>query len=135
MGATIKIAVFGATGTAGARTVTLLTERGISVVQGSRSTGVHRITGEGVEEMLEDVDVVTDTSNAFPPDESISLHEALTTATRKVVAACAARRVGHLVFLSVYGSTTPRSTTSVTSWPRATRRGSWLAEGRFRCRW
>jgi len=99
----MRIAVLGATGTAGTRTVSLFAKNGISVVAVSRSTGVDLITGEGLNEALHGVDVVIDASNTFPQDETMGLHEALTSATRNVVNNCAAQRVGHLVFLSIAG--------------------------------
>jgi uncharacterized protein YbjT (DUF2867 family) len=99
----MRIAVLGATGTAGTRTVSLLAKEGISPVAVSRSTGVDLITGEGLSEALRGVDVVIDVSNPFPQDDTVGLHEALTSATRNVVKNCAAQGVGHLVFLSIAG--------------------------------
>jgi uncharacterized protein YbjT (DUF2867 family) len=103
----MKIAVIGATGTAGSRTVEKLKDRGVTPVEVSRSRGVDLISGEGLAGALEGVDMAIDTSNAFPPDESVGLHEVLTTATRNVVDACSAQRVGHLVFLSIVGIENP----------------------------
>lgn len=103
----MKIAVIGATGTAGSRTVAKLKGRGISLVAVSRSTGVDLITGHGLRDALAGVDVAIDASNAFPPDETIGLHEALTSATRNVVDACVAQKVGHLVVLSISGVENP----------------------------
>lgn len=99
----MRIAVLGATGTAGTRTVGLLAKEGIVPVEVSRSNGVDLITGEGLGEALRGIDVVIDASNAFPPDDTMGLHEALTSATRNVVTSCAAQGVGHLVFLSIAG--------------------------------
>lgn len=99
----MKIAVIGATGTAGSRTVRKLKENGISPVEVSRSTGVDLITGTGLQEALSGVNVAIDASNAFPADDSLGLYEALTSATRNVVAACASQQVRHLVFLSIIG--------------------------------
>lgn len=103
----MMIAVIGATGTAGSRTVATLKNRDINPVEVSRSTGVDLITGEGLSDALDGVDVVIDTSNAFPPDETVGLHEALTSATRHVVEACEEQQVGHLVFLSISGVDSP----------------------------
>ena len=99
----MRIAVLGATGTAGTRTVSLLAKRGVPVVAISRSTGVDLITGEGLSEALLGVDVVIDVSNAFPADDTVGLHEALTSATSNVVKNCVAQGVDHLVFLSIAG--------------------------------
>ncbi|WP_105034040.1 SDR family oxidoreductase [Cryobacterium aureum] len=99
----MKIAVLGATGTAGTRTASLFAKKKISVLAVSRSTGVNLITGEGLNDALRGVDVVIDVSNAFPQDDAMGLHEALTSATRNVVENCAAQGVDHLVFLSIAG--------------------------------
>lgn len=103
----MKIAVIGATGTAGTRTVAKLKDQDISTVEISRSNGVDLITGDGLHEALKGVDVAIDTSNAFPRDDSIGLYEALTSATRNVVEASCSQRVEHLVFLSISGIENP----------------------------
>lgn len=103
----MKIAVIGATGTAGSRTVSKLKEKGITTVEVSRSTGVDLITGAGLQEALEGVDAAIDTSNAFPSNGTPGLYEALTSATRNVAAACVSQQVKHLVFLSVIGIEDP----------------------------
>lgn len=103
----MKIAVIGATGTAGTRTVAKLKDQGISPIEISRSSGVDLITGDGLHEALEGVDVAIDTSNAFPTDDSVGLHEALTSATRNVVGASSSQRVARLVFLSISGIDNP----------------------------
>ncbi|TFD12960.1 nucleoside-diphosphate sugar epimerase [Cryobacterium sp. TMT1-2-2] len=103
----MKIAVLGATGTAGTRTVNLLAKKGISVVEVSRSAGVDLISGKGLSDALRGVDVVIDASNTFPQDAMMGLHEALTTATQNVVKNCVTQRVGHLVFLSIAGVEDP----------------------------
>lgn len=99
----MKVAVIGATGTAGSRTVAKLKDQGASVVELSRSVGVDLITGEGLPDALDGAHAVVDTSNAFPSDETVDLQDALTSATRHVVDACASQRVAHLVFLSISG--------------------------------
>lgn len=74
----MKIAVIGAMGTADSRTAGKLKEKAIATVAVSRSIGVYLITGAGLRETLEGVDLVIDTSNAFPANESLGLYEALT---------------------------------------------------------
>ena len=103
----MKIAVIGATGTAGSRTVLKLKSRDVAVVEVSRSSGVNLISGSGLHEALEGVDVVIDTSNPFPADETIGLREALTAATRNVVDACSSQQIEHLVFMSISGIENP----------------------------
>ena len=63
----MRIAVAGATGNIGARTVAALERDGHDVVRISRSLGVDLITGEGVDAALAGVDAVVDAISA-PPD-------------------------------------------------------------------
>jgi uncharacterized protein YbjT (DUF2867 family) len=97
----MKIAVIGATGTVGSHVASKLEGQGIEVVKVSRSNGVDLINADGLREALANVDVAIDTSNPFPPDNSIDLQDALTRSARNVVDACSSEGVGHLVFLSV----------------------------------
>jgi uncharacterized protein YbjT (DUF2867 family) len=103
----MRISVIGATGTAGSRTVAKLAQHGHEPVEISRSRGVDLISGHGLREKLAGVDVAIDTSNAFPSGGGMDLQDALTSATRNVVEACAAQDVGHLVFLSICGIEKP----------------------------
>jgi uncharacterized protein YbjT (DUF2867 family) len=57
----MRIAVAGATGNIGARTVSFLERDGHNVVRISRSLGVDLITGEGLDAALEGVDALVDT--------------------------------------------------------------------------
>jgi uncharacterized protein YbjT (DUF2867 family) len=99
-----RVAVIGATGTAGRRATDKLRSRDVTPVEISRSKGVDLHTGAGLREALTDVEIVIDASNArFPEDDSTSIGEALTTATRNVVEACARQQVTHLVLLSISG--------------------------------
>jgi nucleoside-diphosphate-sugar epimerase len=97
----VKVAVIGATGTVGSLVTSKLIHKGHDVIEVSRSAGVDLISGKGLTDALDGVDVAIDTSNPFPPDASIGLHEALTVATRNVVSTCMQRQVEHLVFLSI----------------------------------
>lgn len=99
----MKIAVLGATGTAGSPTVAKLRDKGVDLVEISRSTGVDLVTGDGLSEALSGVDVAIDASSPAPPDDSVSLHEAVTGAAHNVVDACVAQQVNHLVVLSIVG--------------------------------
>ena len=103
----MKVAVMGATGTAGSRVVRRFEARNVPVVEVSRSRGIDLVSGEGLAAALVGVDVVVDASNAFPTDESMELVETLTTATRNVVEACVTRGVARLVFLSIAGIENP----------------------------
>ena len=103
----MRIAVLGATGTAGSRVVRRLNAENVSVVAVCRANGVDLVTGEGLVDALSGVEAVVDASNAFPPDDSMDWGEALTRATRNVVDACARQRVPRLVFLSILGVEDP----------------------------
>ena len=103
----MKVAVIGATGTAGSRVVRRLEAEDVPVVEVSRSRGVDLISGEGLADALVGVDAAVDASNAFPTDESMELGEALMSATRHVVDACARQGVSRLVFLSILGVENP----------------------------
>ncbi|MFI6305325.1 SDR family oxidoreductase [Amycolatopsis thailandensis] len=58
-----KIAVAGATGRLGVHVVDVLAERGHRVVPVSRATGVDIITGEGLDEALDGVEVIIDVAS------------------------------------------------------------------------
>lgn len=103
----MRIAVVGATGTAGSRTVTRLKRRGIRPVEVTRSHGADLITGTGLAEALHGVDVVIDTSNPAPPDDTLSLLATLTSAARNLVDACCKQRVRRVVLLSISGIENP----------------------------
>jgi uncharacterized protein YbjT (DUF2867 family) len=60
------------------------------------------ISGEGLEETLAGADVAIDASD-FPPDDSADIEEAISTAARHVLGACASRHVGRLVLLTISG--------------------------------
>ena len=52
----MRIAIAGATGNIGARTVSVLEQQGHDVVSISRSLGVDLLTGHGLDDVLADVD-------------------------------------------------------------------------------
>ena len=60
----MKIAVVGGTGLIGTKLVAQLRETGHDVVVASRATGVNSYTGEGLEDALEGVETIIDTSNS-----------------------------------------------------------------------
>lgn len=97
----MRIAVIGATGTAGSRTTAAAQRLGHDVIEISRSTGVDLLTGAGLTEALAGAEVAIDTSNAFPNEPDTDPVRALEGATRNVVEACRAAGVEHLVFLSI----------------------------------
>lgn len=96
----MKIAVIGATGTAGRPVVEELEKAGHQVVGLSRSAGVDLTTGEGLEEGLRGANVCVDVSMPMPA-EGEDLVEGLRKVSERIVAACEKVGVGHLVFLSI----------------------------------
>jgi len=67
----------------------------VAVVEVSRSHGVDLITGQGLSEGLQGVDVVIDVSNPLPADDAdVTSH--LTTAYRNLVGACAIQGIQRL---------------------------------------
>ncbi|OBF81357.1 NmrA family protein [Mycobacterium sp. 852002-51163_SCH5372311] len=97
----MTIAVIGASGTAGARVVARLKGRGVAVVGIARAFGVDLVSGHGLTEALEGVDVVIDVSNPMPADGDSDIVDTVTTATRNLVGACAAQGVQRVVALTI----------------------------------
>lgn len=104
---TTTIAVIGATGTAGSRITARLQGRGLAVVELSRAYGVDLITGHGLREALEGVDVVIDVSNPMPADADADFPDYLTTAYHNLVGACAAQGIQRLVVSTIAGIEDP----------------------------
>lgn len=97
----MKIAILGATGTAGALTTAAAKSRGHEVAEISRTTGVDLHTGAGLADAIAGAAAVIDTSNPVPSDPNDDLVDAMTRATRHIVDACATTGIEHLVFLSI----------------------------------
>jgi len=98
----MRIAVAGATGNIGARTVAALERDGHEAIRISRSLGVDLTTGEGLDGALDGVDAVVDAISAPP----ISRDETLAyfgTTTRNLLAAEERAGVRHHVLLSIVG--------------------------------
>lgn len=98
----MRIAVAGATGNIGARTVAALEKGGHDVVRVSRSLGVDLSTGAGLDDVLPGVETVVDTTNsaATDPAEAVAYFG---TATRNLLAAEERAGVRHHVLLSIAG--------------------------------
>jgi len=77
------------------------------VVEISRAHGVDLISGRGLAEALEGVDVAIDVSNPMPADGSSDLTDILATAARNLLGACASQEVGRLVVLTIAGIDDP----------------------------
>jgi uncharacterized protein YbjT (DUF2867 family) len=99
---TMRIAVAGATGNIGARTVTALEQAGHEAVRISRSLGVDLITGDGLDAALTGVDAVVDATSyeAADRDDAVAYFG---TTTRNLLAAEERAGVRHHVLLSIVG--------------------------------
>lgn len=98
----MRVAVVGASGRIGSRTVQRLAAEGHEAVRVSRADGVDVRTGAGLVEALDGVDAVIDATNVLGTDES-QIVEGFATATRNVLQAEAKAGVRHHVLLSIAG--------------------------------
>jgi uncharacterized protein YbjT (DUF2867 family) len=98
----MRIAVVGATGNIGSRTVAVLERDGHDVVRISRSLGVDLLTGGGLDTALTGVEAVVDASNATTTDRA-EIVRYLGTATGNLLAAEERAGVRHHVLLSIVG--------------------------------
>ncbi|MCF8569924.1 SDR family oxidoreductase [Gordonia sp. HY002] len=97
----MKIAVLGATGTAGRSVVRTARAAGHDVIEASRATGVDVQTGAGLAETIAGSDAVIDASNPFPADPDADVVEVFADASRRIVGACEQAGVRALVYLSI----------------------------------
>ena len=102
MSATMKIAVAGATGRVGRPLVDTLRARGCEVVAIARSTGVDVITGDGLAEALDGVDVIVDAATSPSPDQ-VEATSFFTTAARNLHEAGRRAGVRRMVVVSIIG--------------------------------
>ena len=98
----MKIAIIGATGTAGRATTRTVRQAGYDVITLSRATGIDLHTGEGLTSALDGADVAIDTSNPFPVSADADLVATFRDATARVVRACQHAGVDRLVHRSRY---------------------------------
>jgi uncharacterized protein YbjT (DUF2867 family) len=99
----MKIVVIGGTGLIGSKLVNKLREAGHDTLAASPDSGVDILTGEGLAEALDEVDVVVDVSNA-PAWDDAAVMDFFLTSSRNILAAETAAEVGHHVALSVVGT-------------------------------
>ena len=98
----MRIAVAGATGNIGTRTVAALERAGHDVVPISRALGIDLTTGAGLDDVLTDVSAVVDVTNAPPMDEAATV-EHFGRTTSNLLAAEERAGVRHHVLLSIVG--------------------------------
>jgi uncharacterized protein YbjT (DUF2867 family) len=98
-----KIAVVGATGRLGHHAVEVLRERGHEVVPASRASGVDVISGDGLGEALDGVEVIIDAATGPSPDQQEAT-EFFTTAATNLQRAGAERGIDEIVAVSIIGT-------------------------------
>lgn len=98
----MRLAIAGATGNIGARTVSALQRQGHDVVRISRSLGVDLLTGDGLDDALTGVEAVVDATNSTAGDRDESVRYFGTT-TANLLAAEERAGVRHHVLLSIVG--------------------------------
>jgi uncharacterized protein YbjT (DUF2867 family) len=99
----MKIVIIGGTGLIGTKLASRLREKGHDVLQGSPSTGINAITGEGLDRALTDAEIVVDVANS-PSFEDRAVLAFFDTSSRNLLAAEATAKVRHHVALSVVGT-------------------------------
>jgi uncharacterized protein YbjT (DUF2867 family) len=99
----VKVLVVGGTGLIGSQVVAQLTELGHEAVSASPSSGVNTVTGEGVADAVNGVDVVVDVSNS-PSWTDEDVLNFFTTSTRNLLEAERAAGVKNHVALSIVGA-------------------------------
>jgi len=99
----MKILVIGGTGLIGKEVCKKLESAGNEVIVGVPSRGIDILTGEGLEEALEETDIVIDLSNSKSPDGETALNF-FHTAGKNLVAAEKIANVKHHLILSIVGT-------------------------------
>ena len=102
----MRIAVAGATGNIGARTVAALERDGHETVGISRSLGVDLLTGAGLDDALAGVDAVVDATSTAAQDEA-EVVRFFADGSRNLLAAEERAGVRHHVLLSIVGLAEP----------------------------
>jgi uncharacterized protein YbjT (DUF2867 family) len=99
----MKAVVFGGSGLIGSKVVEVLKAQGHEAVIASRNLGVDVVTGEGLDAILQNADIVIDTTDApsFEDDVARTFFE---TATGNIIAAAKDKDIKHYIALSVVGT-------------------------------
>jgi uncharacterized protein YbjT (DUF2867 family) len=96
-----RVAVAGATGRLGHHAVEILRRRGHEVVPISRGSGVDVISGEGLGQALDGVDVLIDAATSPTPDGAAEFFD---TSVRNLQQAAAEHGVGSILVVSIIGT-------------------------------
>lgn len=99
----MKVVVIGSRGRIGTRLVRNLRQEDLRVLAASSSTGVDTVTGAGLDQALEEADVVIDVSNV-PPNDGAAALRFFEASSRNLLAAARRAGVRHHVVLSIVGT-------------------------------
>jgi uncharacterized protein YbjT (DUF2867 family) len=99
----MKIVVIGGTGLIGSRLVDKLRQPGYTVISASPDSGVNTLTGEGLNEVMKNTDVVVDVSNS-PSFEDKAVMDFFQRSTTNLLTAETYEGVKHHVALSIVGA-------------------------------
>src|SRR4051794_38528424 len=99
----MKIVVIGGSGLIGSKLVNKLRQLDHTVISASPQSGVNTITGEGLNEVLKDAEVVVDVSNS-PSFEDKSVMDFFQKSTTNLLTAATDAKVKHYVALSIVGT-------------------------------
>lgn len=99
----MKVAVIGSRGRIGERLVRNMRQEDLCVVEVSRCTGIDTVTGAGLEEALEAVEVVVDVTNVSPDDGCAALRF-FEASSRNLLEIGLRAGVRHHIVLSIVGT-------------------------------
>ena len=99
----MKIVVIGGSGLIGSKLVNKLRQLDHTVISASPQSGVNTLTGEGLNEALEEADVVVDVSNS-PSFEDKAVMDFFRKSTTNLLTAAIQAKVKHYVALSIVGT-------------------------------
>ena len=99
----MKIVVIGGTGLIGSKLVDMLRQLDHNVIAASPASGINTITGEGLDEVLMDADVLVDVSNS-PSFEDKAVMDFFQKSTTNLIAAARTAKVKNYIALSVVGT-------------------------------
>lgn len=99
----MKAVVFGGSGLIGNKVIEALKAQGHEAVVASRNLGVDAFTGQGLDAVLQQADIIIDTMDS-PSFEDKVARDFFETATSNIIAAARDKHIRHYIALSVVGT-------------------------------
>lgn len=99
----MKAVVFGGRGLIGSKVVEVLNTQGHEAVIASRNLGVDAYTGQGLDAVLQNADIIIDTMDSPSFDDNIA-RDFFEKATSNIIAAAKDQAIKHYIALSVVGT-------------------------------